>query len=112
MPLVLMLKIHCCAVGSQRKAVSGVVESTTSLTCAPGSDDLPIKLRAVTTPGVPIELQLASVTRNFAGTVLPALLTLLPSELIGCRIACVGSPKAMHDIEYMTDNVPFWNVIV
>ena len=46
-----------------------------------------MSLKAVTTPGVPIELQFASPTRNFAGTVLPALLTLLPSGLMGCRIA-------------------------
>src|SRR5204862_3155335 len=112
MPLVLMLKIHCCAVGSQRKAVSGVVESTTSLSCAPGSDDLPTKLKAVTTPSGPIELQLASPTRNFAGTVLPVLLTLLPSGLMGCRIACVGSPKMMQEVEYITVSVPFWNLIM
>src|SRR5436190_3392502 len=87
MPLVLMLKIHCCAVGSQRNVVSGVVETTFSLTVALWSDMVPISLKDVTTPGVPIELQFASATRNFAGTVLPALQTLLSSALIGCRMA-------------------------
>src|SRR5438552_9003388 len=112
MPLVLMLKIHCCAVGSERKAVSGVVEITSSLTTALGSEDCPISLNAVTTPGVPIELQFASVTRNFAGTVLPALFTLLPSALIGCRIVCVESPKLVHAIEYVTVSVPFWKLML
>ena len=112
MPLVLILKIHCCAVGSQRNAVSGVVETTSSLTTVLVSDICPISLNDVTTPDVPIELQFASVTRNLAGTVLPALFTLLPSGLIGCKIACVGSPKAVHDIEYITDSAPFWNVMV
>src|SRR2546430_1864108 len=110
MPLVLMLKIHWSPV--HRKAVSGVVEMTSSLTTALGSDDCAISLKEVTTPGVPIEVQFASVTRNFAGTVLPALFTLLPSALIGCRITCVGSPEMMHDAEYITLNVPFWSVIV
>src|SRR5881392_3475834 len=96
MPLVLMLKIHCCAVGSQRNAVSGVVETTSSLTTVLVSDICPISLNDITTPGVPIELQFASATRNFAGTVLPALFTLVPSGLIGWRIAWVGSPKMMH----------------
>src|SRR6266496_144994 len=111
-PLVLILKIHCWAVGSQRKVVSGVVETTSSLSTAPGSEDLAIKLNAVTTPGVPIELQFASPTRNLAGTVLPALQTLLPSVLIGCRITPVGSPKMMQEVEYFTVSVPFWNVIM
>src|SRR5438128_9155887 len=112
MPLVLILKIHCCAVGSQRKAVSGVVEATSSLIVAFGSEDCAISLNAVTTPGVPIELQFASPTRNLAGTVLPALQTLLPSALIGCRMVRVGSPKMMQEVEYITVSVPFWNVIM
>src|SRR5437899_8780994 len=112
MPLVLMLKIHCCALGSQRKAVSGVVEVTSSLIVAFGSEDCAISLNIVTTPGVPIELQFASPTRNLAGTVLPALQTLLPSALIGCRIARVGSPRMMHDVEYITVSVPFAKVML
>src|SRR5438045_5225450 len=100
MPLVLMLKIHWSPV--QRNAVSGVVDMTSSLTNALGSDDCAISLKEVTTPGVPIEVQLASVTRNFAGTVLPALFTLVPSAFIGCRMLCVGSPPIVHVAEYMT----------
>ena len=38
------------------------------------------------TPGVLTELQLASKTMNFSGTVLPCLNTLEPSTLTGCRI--------------------------
>ena len=40
------------------------------------------------TPAAPIEIPLASQTRNFVGTVLPSLKTLIvPLALIGCRIA-------------------------
>src|SRR5438477_11477246 len=83
---VLMLKIHCCAVGSHRKAVSGVVESTVSLTTVTTPLETLPCWNDLTTPAVPIEFPFASQARNFAGTVLPCLNTLEPSALIGCKI--------------------------
>src|SRR5438874_2010674 len=91
-----MLKIHCWFVGSHRKAVSGVVESTTSLTWLTA---VPLFLwmswNDVTTPAVPTDLPLASQTMNFAGTVLPCLKTLEPSKLIGWRIVCPAEPRQL-----------------
>ena len=82
---MLRLKIHCCPEGSQRKAVSGVVDVTASSKAgAPAVVFISVKL--VTTPGVPTELQLASNTMNLHGTVLPCLKELEPSGLTGCRI--------------------------
>src|SRR6185436_11926153 len=83
-----MLKIHCLAVGSHRNAVSGVVETTASSTSVTVPVDFWISLKLLTTSGVPMERPLASQTRNLAGTVLFCLNTLLPSELMGWRMAC------------------------
>src|SRR4051812_35219830 len=81
---VLMLKIHCLSVGSNRKAVSGVVETTVSFTLV---SVVPLivftNAKLVTRADVPIELPALSQTRNFAGTVLPCLKMLDPSALIG-----------------------------
>src|SRR5213595_3340314 len=91
---VLMLKIHCLSVGSKRKAVSGVVETTVSFTLV---SVVPVivftNAKLVTRPGVPMELPPLSQTRNFAGTVLPCLKMLVPSALIGCRIWRPGDPR-------------------
>src|SRR5947208_2274086 len=95
--LVLMLNIHCWAVGSQRNAASGVVESTASSTVVSVPVPIPIRLKEVTTPGVPIEAPFASHTRNFAGVVLPCLNTLDPSALMGCKIECPRSPSHIPD---------------
>src|SRR5262249_25982325 len=98
-----MLKIHCCADGSQRNALSGVVETTASsvgLGLSPA--ETPTSLKLVTTPVAPIETPLASHTRNFAGEVLFALNTLVPSALIGCRIWCARSPMQIPPLAYCT----------
>src|SRR5438445_13649306 len=95
-----MLKIHCCPLGSQRNELSGVVESTASSTLA---TTVPlmicVRLKLVTTTGVPTELQLASKTQNLAGTVLPCLNTLVLSALTGCRIVWPGvrEPFTRHE---------------
>src|SRR5216117_4086983 len=95
-----MLKIHCWSAALQRKSVSGVVETTSSsIDGAPAT--VPTSLKLMTTPGVPTELPLASHTRNFAGTVLPCLKTLVPSPLIGWRIACPGEPRHRPLCAYM-----------
>src|SRR5438876_656156 len=51
-----------------------------------------IKWKFVTRLGVPMGLQLASKTRNLAGTVLPCLKMLEPSGSIGGRIVRPGWP--------------------
>src|SRR3954468_11071006 len=90
-----MLKIHWSP--DHRKSVFGVVESIGSLTV----DSVPLTVwicwKEATTPGVPIELPLASHTRNLAGTVEPCLNTLLPSALIGCRIVRPAAPRQAAD---------------
>src|SRR5579859_663489 len=99
-----MLKIHCCAVGSQRNWVSGVVEATGSLTASVVvAVTCFTRLKLTTTPGVPMETPLASQTRNFAGTVLPCLNTLDPSVLIGGRMACPASPSHVPLPAYCTE---------
>src|SRR5207248_3408704 len=75
---VLTLKIHCCPLESQRKAVSGVVETTVSST-AVAAPLIPTIVKLATTPVVPIETPFASQTRNLVGIVLPSLNTLDPS---------------------------------
>src|SRR3954471_15481793 len=86
-PEVFRLKIHCCAVGSNRNEVSGVVELGSRST---GVETVPVitlmirKLAIV--PGVPIEFPLTSPTRNFSGTVRPDLKTLEPSAATGWRM--------------------------
>src|SRR4051795_13598288 len=86
-----MLKTHWSP--DHRKSVFGVVESTGSLTV----DSVPLTVwicwKEATTPGVPIELPLASHTRNFTGTVEPCLNTLLPSALTGCRMVRPAAPR-------------------
>src|SRR5215510_9553997 len=81
---VLILKIHCWSLALHRNAESGVVETTSSFTV---DEVVPAmtwtSLKDATTPAVPIDTPLASHTRNFAGTVLPCLKTLLPSALMG-----------------------------
>ncbi len=72
-----MLKIHCFAVASQRKAVSGVVETPVSLSVASaGSVTEVTKPNDLTTSAMPLELPLALQTQNLAGTVLTSLKTL------------------------------------
>src|SRR6266568_5703713 len=111
-PFVVMLKIHCCAEGSQRNAASGVVEATASSTVAvtvPAIRWTRKKLR--TTPRVPTEAPFASQTRNFAGTVLPAFHRLEPSRLIGCRIVWPVDPRHAVDAEaYTMESWPGLNV--
>src|SRR5262245_5654250 len=102
-----MLKIHCCADVSQRNVVSGVPEIGSSLMITPGADDCPMSLNGVTTPGVPIETPLASQTRNLAGTTLPCWKTLVPSGLIGWRMAWPGAPRQVVPAgAYWTLSVP------
>src|SRR5438105_666791 len=98
---VLTLKIHCRAEESQRKAVSGVVETTVSSIAAavPG---LWMIWKLVTRPEVPIETPFASQTRNFVGIVLPSLNTLEPSALIGWRIVWPASPSQVPPVAYWT----------
>src|SRR5204863_1389046 len=91
--LVSILKIHCWPVGSHLNAVSGVVESTTSSIGPIVPVPCPVIRKVCTTAGDPIDVPLALQTRNFAGTVLFCLNTLLPSGLIGCRMACPGDPR-------------------
>src|SRR4030067_3447690 len=90
-----MSKIRRWSLDAHLNAVSGVVEKTSSSII---SETIPeifwISLKFDTTPLIPMELPLTSQTRNFAGTVLRCLNTLDPSELIGRRISCPGSP--MH----------------
>src|SRR5580765_1211492 len=87
--LVLRLKIHWSP--AQRKAVSGVVETTVSSTA--GGEPVVCRIsKFVTAPAVPIVTPFASQTRNFVGTVLPCLKALEPSALIGWRIAWPTSP--------------------
>ena len=89
-----MLKIHCWSLADQRKAVSGVVEYTSSSTVATTVPfTVLISLKLPTTPSVPIDAPLALQTRNFAGTVLPCLNTLVPSALTGCRIVWPAEPR-------------------
>ena len=90
-----MLKIHCLAPASHRNELSGVVESTDSLTSARAAAIVWTNRKPETTPGLPIEFPFESQTRNFAGTVEPCLNTLDPSVLIGCRIAWPGAPLQM-----------------
>src|SRR5260370_10663328 len=97
--LVLRLKIHCRPAGSQRKLLSGVVEMIVSFTVLMVPLVVPVIAMVVTTPGVPTELQLASKTMNFKGTVLPCLNTLVPSALTGWRITCpaLSTPLTRQD---------------
>src|SRR6266849_3099821 len=90
-----MLKIHCWPVGSQRKAVSGVVEAGDSSTFVTIPCMIVTRLKLVTTPAVPMDTPFASQTANFAGTVEPCFQTLDPSTLIGCRIWWPASPAHM-----------------
>src|SRR3990170_5782110 len=103
---VLMLKIHCWSVDDQRNAVLGVVDSTS---CGSSTVFIPeivrISLKLSTTPIFPMEVPLASQTRNFAGTVLPCLNTLNPSESIGRRISRPGSPLHKPVLWYSTFSV-------
>ena len=65
----------------------GVLDSTgefTVLTTVPSR--MPVIEKPFTTPAAPIETPLESQTRNFAGTVLPCLKTLVPLPEIGARI--------------------------
>jgi len=96
---VLRFQTHCCDAESQRKPLSGVVETTASLTLLTAVPPRTFtKLIPVTTAPVPTEWQLASNTANFTGTVLPCLKTLLPSTLIGCKITWPGTgvPFKVH----------------
>src|SRR4029079_9273455 len=97
---------------SQRKAVSGVVDTTVSLIgpSVPGATRTPED--EVTTPGVPIETPLASQTRNFTGIVLPCLNTLEPSVLTGWRTVCPAPPAQVPDEAYRTLSVPSTKLIV
>src|SRR5260221_10630998 len=98
-----MLKIHCCPVPSQRNVVSGVDETTSSLIVALAGSAPAAKVpKSATTPAVPTATPLASHTRNFAGTVLPFLNTLLPSGLIGWRMLCVLAPIQTPPLTYCT----------
>src|SRR5689334_18881064 len=93
---VLRLKIHCCAVESQRKAVSLLVEMMSSVTfCCTVPLRTWYRMKEETTPGVPTDTPFASHTRNFTGTVLFCLNTLVPSALIGCRTWWPASPSHM-----------------
>src|SRR5579864_1084532 len=80
---VLMLKIHCCALGSQRNAVSGVVDDTGSSVLVTVPLMICTSMKLFTTPGVPTDTPLASQTRNFAGTVRPCFQTEVPLTSIG-----------------------------
>src|SRR2546425_10037239 len=89
-----MLKIHNWSVVSQRNTVKGVVETTawfTIFVTVPLT--ILIKWKFVTRPAVPMELQLASKSRNLAGTVLPCLKALGPVGSMGGRIVWPGWPS-------------------
>src|SRR5437867_581965 len=89
-----MLKIHNWSVGSQRNTEYGVVETTAwSTTFVAVALTILIKWKFVTTPAIPIELQLASRSRNLAGTVLPCLNALGPVGSMGGRIVWPGWPS-------------------
>ena len=69
----LMLYIHCCPVGSQRKAVSGVVESGASFTLVVIVPEMIcVKKNPDTTPGVPMGRGRFGVTGRVR--ILPVLL--------------------------------------
>src|ERR1043166_1719369 len=88
-----MLKIHNWSVGSHRNTVNGVVETTVwSTRLVPVALMILIKWKFVTTPAVPIEWQVASRSRNLAGTVLPCLNALGPVGSMGGRIVRPGWP--------------------
>ncbi len=73
--------------------MSGVPESTvafTVLTAVPAM--VPMIENPATIPGVPTGTPFASHTRNFAGTMLPCLKTLVPAGAMGGKIWCPGSP--------------------
>src|SRR5438270_721769 len=97
---VFKLKIHCWAVGSHRNAVSGVVESGVSFGVTFGAALVPVSRNDLTVPAAPIETPLVSQTRNFAGTVLFCLNTLVPSALIGWRITWPASPLQVPAAAY------------
>lgn len=61
---VLMLKIHCWFVASQRKAVSVAVEETVSSTEVTVPEMIWVRRKLLTTPAAPIEVPLTSQTRN------------------------------------------------
>ena len=89
--VVAMSKTHCWPDGSQRKPPAGPRPATAS--CSGGAPGITaISEKSLTTPGVPIDTPRASHTRKRAGTVRPALNTLVPPAAIGARIWWPGSP--------------------
>ena len=50
-------------------------------------------------------------TRNFAGTVDPCLKTLVPWELMGCRMECHGAPRHVPPAAYLMPHDPLESAI-
>ena len=63
-------------------------------------------LKLCTVPGAPMEIPLASQTRNLAGTDLWELNTLLPLAAMGGRMVCPGSPSHIPAGAKMMLNTP------